>query len=284
MLSRLSPIFFDTNFPRLLLFALLSLFGLAACEEPYELKPGEFRDCDVCPIMVEIPPGSFMMGSPEDEVGRDNDEGPVHRVTINYRFAVSKFEITQGEWKAIVGYDKGVPGGDNDPIIAVNWETAQSFTRILSEKTGKTYRLLSESEWEYATRAGIDGPFNFGDVSPKRANYNTWNDYLGDEETAPNVRDPMEVGSFPPNAFGLHDMHGNVSEWVEDCYYTSYKNKPLDGSAAGSHLRKDRCFLRVIRGGNSNSPPERIRSADRFGVPRYHTNLDFGIRVARTID
>ena len=190
-----------------------------------------FRDCDVCPEMVVVPAGEFMMGSPPSEEGRGDDEGPVHRVTISEPFAVGVYEVTFEEWDACVsgggcgGYRPEGWGRSSRPVINVSWDDAQAYVAWLSGKTGEAYRLLSESEWEYAARAGTTTRYHWGDdVGRNRAN--CVDDYCGDswEFTAP-------VGSFGANGFGLHDILGNVREWVEDCWNGSYAGAPSDGSA-----------------------------------------------------
>jgi len=276
---------------RLHLLALSNLMlmvgiALTACDDAETQKQGEFRDCDECPIMVEIPPGSFMMGSPEDEVGRDEDEGPVHRVTIGYRFAVSKFEITMGEWHSMPGLENKtyISEGSRFPAAAVNWRSAKEFTILLSEKTGKRYRLLSEAEWEYVARAGTTGPFSFGKIGPDKALYNTRYSYQGSNATKTLKYSGLrEVGSYEPNAFGLYDVHGNAFEWVEDCY-RSYEHTPRDGSAAKSRYSNNNCGLRILRGGNRYTRPEHLRSAARYKVVPGFSNVDVGFRIARELD
>ena len=172
-----------------------------------------FRDCLECPEMVVIPGGSYMMGSPSGEEGRSNNEGPRHEVTIPRPFAVGKYEVTFAEWDVCVagggcgGYrpiDRGW-GRGRRPVIEVSWEDTKSYVEWLSRKTGKRYRLLTESEWEYVARAGTTGPFHFGrTISTELANYE--GDGLWRSKT-------VSVGSFPANGFGLHDVHGNVWEW-----------------------------------------------------------------------
>jgi len=192
------------------------------------IKPGSgesFEDCPECPEMVVVPAGSFMMGSPESEEGRREAEGPQHEVKIPQPFAVGKFEVTWDKWEACVAAggcthnpdDEGW-GRGNRPVIKISWNHAQAYAKWLSEKTGKTYRLLSEAEWEYAARSGTTGPFSFeGSVTTDKANYSISLSERG--FTVP-------VGSFPPNPWGLYDVHGNVSEWVEDCLNDSYARKP----------------------------------------------------------
>jgi WD40 repeat protein len=208
--------------------------------------PKTFRDLPDAPEMVVIPPGRFLLGSPEDEEGRDDDEGPQHEVTIGYAFAVGKFPVTFDEWDACVadggcnGYrpdDQGW-GRGNRPVINVSWNDAQAYVAWLSQKTGHAYRLLSEAEWEYAARAGTTTRFSFGNtITAAQASHNHDDkctceacvEVLLPEKTAP-------VGSFPPNAFGLHDMHGSVWEWVEDPWHAHYAGAPADGSAWTARL------------------------------------------------
>ena len=228
-----------------------------------------FKDCGECPEMVVIPSGSFMMGSPSSEKDRDDNEGPLHRVRIDYRFAVGVYEVTFAEWEACVnaggcgGYrpsDRGW-GRGNRPVINVFWEDAQSYVRWLSAKTGHQYSLLSESEWEYVARAGTTTPFYFGStISTDQANYNG-NDTYGTGRKGMYREKTLPVGSFKENAWGVYDMHGNVEEWVQDCYNDSYVGAPTDGSA----WELGNCVRRVLRGGGWSSLPSNVRSAHRFG-------------------
>ena len=226
-----------------------------------------FRDCGECPEMVVVPSGSFTMGSPNNEEGRYDNEGPRHRVNIGYPLAVGVYEVTFSEWEACVadggcgGYrpsDIGW-GRGNRPVINVSWEDAQSYVRWLSQKTGHSYGLLSESEWEYVARAGTTTPFHFGrTISTGQANYD--GDYTyGSGRKGVYRGKTVSVGSFSPNAWGVHDMHGNVWEWVEDCWNDSYVGAPTDGSAWGS----GDCVKRVLRGGSWFNGPRVLRSANR---------------------
>ena len=253
----------------------------AEAEERERFRPGKrFRDCEECPEMVVVPAGSFMMGSPGSEEGRDYDEGPVHRVTIGRAFAVGVYEVTFGEWDACVsgggcgGHrpdDQGW-GRGRRPVINVSGRDAQGYLAWLSGKTGKEYRFLSESEWEYVARAGTRTRYWWGDgIGRNRASCNICGSRYG-RRTAP-------VGSFPANAFGLHDVHGNVREWVGDCWNDGYHGAPADGSAWES----GDCSWGVLRGGSWNSIlPGYLRSASReWGISgRRPYN---GFRVARTL-
>ena len=204
-------------------------------------EPGRrFRDCEAtwCPELVVVPSGSFMMGSPSGEAGRYSNEGPMHGVTIEKPFAVGVFEVTFEEWDACRRGggcshdpdDKGW-GRGRHPVINVSWKDAQDYVRWLSREAGAEYRLPSESEWEYVARAGTTGPFHFGlTISTEQANYDG-NYTHGSGRKGEYRRKTVPVGEFPPNAFGLHDVHGNVWEWVEDCWHASYDGAPSDGSA-----------------------------------------------------
>ena len=244
----------------------------------------KFKDCGECPEMVVVPSGSFTMGSPSSEKDRD-DEGPRHRVKIGYPLAVGVYEVTFSEWEACVnaggcgGYvpdDRGW-GRGNRPVIYVSWEEAQSYVRWLSQRTGHRYSLLSESEWEYVARAGTDTPFYFGStISTDQANYD--GDYTyGAGRKGLDRGKTLPVGSFSANAWGVHDMHGNVYEWVEDCWNDSYVGAPSDGSAWES----GNCSLRVLRGGSWGVKPSYLRSANRGRNTTENRSYFIGFRVIR---
>jgi formylglycine-generating enzyme required for sulfatase activity len=249
------------------------------------LKPGEtFWECiktdanysKYCPEMVLVPSGKFIMGSPATENDRYDDEGPQHEIAIARRFAVSKLEVTFDQLDACVQYGGctrvGDPfGGGKQPAINVKWDEAQEYVKWLSGLTGQQYRLLSEAEWEYAARARTTGPYSFeGDDS-------VLGEYAWYAKNSGNRTHP--VGEKKPNGFGLYDMHGNVWEWVEDCYHDSYQEAPSDGSAwiVGA------CGERVVRGGAWGGNPRDLRSAVRGGnTPGNRTNV-LGFRVGRTL-
>ena len=246
----------------------------------------KLRDCEKCPEMVVVPSGSFMMGSPGSESGREDNEGPVHRVTL-LPFAVGIHEVTFGEWKACVrGGGCGKYEPDNEgwgrrwgrdrgrrPVINVSWNDAKAYVKWLSAETGEEYRLLSESEWEYAARAGTRTRYWWGDeIGRSRANCDDCGSQWDNEKTAP-------VGSFSANGFGLHDVHGNVWEWVEDCWSRSYAGAPEDGSVRES----GNCGRRVLRGGSWNSAPWSLRSAKRYSNSSGDRYGLVGFRVARTL-
>lgn len=280
-----------------------SLF-LAFAAAPSSTQASQpLRDCPECPQMVVVPSGSFMMGSPTTEKLRDANEGPQHLVTIQRPFAVGKYEVTFAEWDACVaggGCDGIKPkdrgwGRGSLPVISVTWKQAQTYVAWLSNRTGKRYRLLSEAEWEYAARAGTTTPFHFGDsISTMQGNFNGQHFAPGEPYAygaGPSVylQRTVAVGSYPANQFGLHDMHGNASEWTEDCWNPGYVimglgSAPADGSAwtestsLGSRTGKCHHGLRTVRGGNYASSPRDLRSASRIGIAsdRYS-----GFRVAR---
>jgi formylglycine-generating enzyme required for sulfatase activity len=240
----------------------------------------EFKDCAECPQMVVIPAGEFTMGSPASEQNAETQ----HRVTIAAPFAVSKFEITFDDWDVCANEggcgrsltDEGW-GREKFPVIHISWANAKAYVTWLSRKTGKPYRLLSESEWEYAARAGTTTPFSFGDtVSPSEANFDGSPDGSGPSDL--NRQKTMPVGSFPPNGFGLHDMHGNVSEWVEDCWHDQYT---AAAPTNGSPWLEGNCDGRVMRGGSWEDSQEELRSAARTGEYKDNSSYVDGLRIAR---
>ena len=268
-------------------WAVLALIQGVTVAEMEELArsgvaPGTtFRDCEVCPEMMVLPAGSFMMGSPASEKGRSEYEGPVHRVTIPTSFAVGKYEVTFAEWdacEAAGGCGGYVPsdwgwGRGNRPVINVSWADAETYARWLSRQTGEQYRLLSESEWEYAARAGSQTRYAWGDeIGLGRANCDGCGGRWSDTSTAP-------VGSFPPNAYGLYDMHGNVREWIEDCWNDDYAGAPEDGTA----WLHGNCERRGVRDGSWNHHPAVLRSAVRYWYKVNNPSPMLGFRVARTL-
>ncbi len=238
------------------------------------------------PAMVVIPAGRFRMGclSDDDDCGRY--EKPVREVAIA-SFALSKHEVTFAQWDACVsgggcgGHrpDDGGWGRADRPVMNVSWEDAQSYVSWLSRQTGGEYRLPTEAEWEYAARAGTTTKYGFGnEIGENRANCDGCGSRWDDSETAP-------VGSFPANAWGLHDMHGNLWEWVQDCLGGSYAGAPVDGSAwlGGSAAVYADCSNRVMRGGSWAIYPSALRAAQRLYSGSGRRSHDIGIRVARTL-
>ncbi len=232
-----------------------------------------FRDCPTCPEMVIIPPGSFMMGSPSGEKDSYDNERPQHRVTIAVPFSLGKAEVTQAEWEAVMGNNPSKFRGTNRPVEQVSWDDVQVFISKLNAKTGKRYRLPSEAEWEYAARAGTTTRHSWGDdVGKGNANCEGCGSQWDNRETAP-------VGSFRPNRFGLYDMHGNVWEWVQDCWHDNYSGAPSDGSA---WTGPNSC-PRVTRGGSWFYDPWDLRSAYRDVSSPVDRSYDLGVRLARTL-
>jgi eukaryotic-like serine/threonine-protein kinase len=234
--------------------------------------------------MVEVPAGSFLMGSSATEAGRDPDEDPAHRVDVQ-SFWMGKFEITQAQWKAVMGSDNNsyFTGGEL-PVENVSWEGAQEFLRVLNRKLrlhniGRQYqyRLPSEAEWEYAARAGTITPFAFGEtVSPQVVNYNSFYPYASARSVARTLK-TIEVGGLGvANAFGLFDMHGNVEEWCEDVYHKDYNGAPTDGSAWVSGEDPSH---RTLRGGSWNAGGENCRSAERSWIPSSAGVKNLGFRI-----
>jgi formylglycine-generating enzyme required for sulfatase activity len=252
------------------------------------LKPRDtFKECQNCPEMVVVPAGAFMMGSPASELGRRNEEGPQRKVVFANPFAVGKFEVTFDEWDACVsdGGCHGIKppdqgwGRGRQPVINVSWGEAQSYVAWLATKTGKSYRLLSEAEREYVTRAGTTTPFWWGSsISTNQANYNGHYTY-GNGVTGEYRARTIPVDSFAPNPWGLYQVHGNIWDLTDDCYHDSYQGAPTDGSAWTSVD----CPYHIIRGGSYDFDPVNLRSAARNWFPTGSIMLHMGFRVGRTL-
>lgn len=286
---------------RFLFLVMMLVLGLGAVSgiatvraEPASKKASakqSFRDCSSCPLMVTLPAGEFMMGSPGAEIGRSPDEGPQRRVTIARPFAIGKYEVTFAEWDACVakGGCKHKPsdqgwGRGTKPVINVSWDDAQQYVTWLSATTGKPYRLPSEAEWEYAARgvtvaSAPSKPFWTGDtIGYKQANYDA-NFVYGPGKIGVYRQKTVDAGSLPRNAFGLHEMSGNVWEWVADCYEPSYGNAPGDGAP----VLAGNCNFRVLRGGAWNYYPWTLRSAARHATAGDLRLNNAGLRVALTL-
>lgn len=229
---------------------------------------------DVKLNMVEIPAGEFVMGSPPEGKGRD-DEGPQRTVKVP-RFFMGRFQVTQAQYEAVMGENPSRFQGAKRPVETVSWDDVMAFCEKLSELTGRTYRLPSEAEWEYSCRAGTTTPFHFGPtITTDLANYNGNYVYRAGPKGAYREQ-TTDVDSFPANAFGLYDMHGNVWEWCQDVYHNSYEGAPSDGSPWIEVGDQD---SRVLRGGSWFSDPVYCRSAFRHGVSRDLFNDTAGFRV-----
>lgn len=258
----------------------------------------EIWDSADAPRMTLIPAGEFVMGSPASEAKRSDDEGPRHQVRIDYSLAVSTYPITVGEFsrfisathyamhkncepyqrqegKTIVYSWRSPSFSQNEihPVVCVSWTDAQAYVAWLSQRTGHRYRLLSEAEYEYAARAGTTSIYWWGsDGGAGHANCRSCGNVWDGKSTSP-------VDSFPPNAFGLYDMAGNVWSWTSDCWNPSYDAAPGDGTAA----TEGQCDLRVLRGGSWYFSASSMRSASRYWVEQNSHFYDVGLRVARSL-
>jgi formylglycine-generating enzyme required for sulfatase activity len=270
--------------------------------EPAEPQNGtSFRDCAVCPEMVAIPAGRFMMGtSTADGAQPNSDESPQHEVVIAKLFALGRFEITFADWKACV-VDGGCstkpsakgPKRERQPATKISWDDIkEQYLPWLSHKTGHTYRLPTEAEWEYAARGGPSAPvglkFAFGNDASRICEYGNLADLSASDAPEGWILSPCKdgfaetapVGSLKPNAMNLYDMHGNVWEWVEDCWNGNYQNAPSDGSA----WTEGDCSLRVVRGGSWATDVSGLRSADRGWNRPNAGSSSIGFRVARPLE
>lgn len=249
-------------------FLLVSLILLA---EP----AWAFTDCSDCPEMIDIPAGSFLMGSPSNQNASSreklddrNDEKPQHTVKIK-EFSLGKFEVTQAQWHALMDSNPSHNTGPTLPIENISWDDAQKYIQKLNQKTGKKYRLPSEAEWEYAARGGSTSNYPWGD-NVSELTLHAW--------SKANAVNTNIVGLKKPNSFGLYDMIGNVSEWTQDCWNDNYRGAPKDGSA----WLTGNCSLRVLRGGSWGDDPQQLRTAIRDGThPTYYRFSGSSFRVAR---
>jgi formylglycine-generating enzyme required for sulfatase activity len=270
-----------------------TLLGQLSPEQERALKPPDrFKECDNCPEMVTVPAGTFVMGSPASEPSREADEGPQQQVVFGHMFAVGRAAVTFDEWNACVaegGCNAYRPGDygwgrGKRPVINVSWNDAQAYVKWLSAKTGATYRLLSEAEREYVTRgctspACPSTPFWFGaEISPDRANYDSRYSYNGSAK-AQATRRTVATDASAPNPFGLLQVHGNVREWVEDCWNANLSGLPQDGTARTT----GDCSGHVVRGGSWADEPKDLRSAKRAWEVTTERQAEIGFRVARTL-
>ena len=266
-----------------------SLSSRAACPlsdtEERALKPKDvFKECDQCPEMVVVPAGNFMMGSPASEQDRGSNQGPQRYVKVARQFAAGRFAVTFDEWDACAAdggcnayrpSDQGW-GRGRRPVINVSWNDAQAYVAWLSRRTGKTYRLLSEAERDYVARAGKTTPFWWG-ASIATRQVDDGNRIHKGDANGEYLGRTLPVDAFEPNRWGIYQAHGNVWEWVEDCWHESYAGAPLESSAwtAGD------CGRRVLRGEAWNSSPRYFRSASRDGFAPDLRVSGFGFRLAR---
>ena len=259
--------------------------------------PGErIKDCDVCPELVVIPPGSVMLGSPTGEPGRQAIEGPRHQVIFKKRFAISRFEIRRDEYRAFTtatGYEpradcrSGDPGieaagfdrpgfelSDNQPAVCLTRVDLLHYLAWLKKKSGHAYRLPSASQWEYAARGGARAAYSFGpEIGPSLAHY-------GAKTSASMSAGPRPVGSYDANTFGMHDVHGNVAEWVEDCWHHDLREAPQNGVALSVGYR---CKARIIKDGAWYEDPEVMRLAARRKHDASVADNGIGFRVVRDL-
>jgi len=263
-----------------------------------------FKDHKHGPEMVVVPAGEFMMGSPESELGRWDNEGPLHGVKFARPFCVGRHAVRRGQFAAFVSETTyKVEGGaqawtgtewkpdpnlswrnpgfrqdDSHPVVCVNWNDARAYVAWLSEVTGQTYRLLTEAEWEYVARAGTATPFWWGSsITPANANYDG---YKGGSFKGQWRKSTVPVGHFEANPWGLYNVHGNVWEWCEDIWHDNYNGAPADGSA---WLHGGDASRRVIRGGSWYFFREFLRSAYRNRCSPDDRNHYLGFRVGRTL-
>ena len=244
-----------------------------------------FKDCESCPDMVAIPAGRYLMGAAKSEKGHQVAEEPQHEVTVPAPFAVSKDEITFDDWEtcALEGGcgnyrpEDGGWGRGRRPVIYVSFDDAKAYVEWLRQKSGKPYRLLSEAEWEFAARGGTSTPFAQGEtLAPTQANFDASRD---SKKPGTYQGTTVEVGSFPPNPYGLNDMEGNVFEWVEDCWNPSHAGAPADASARGGD-----CQRRVAKGGAWYYEADFARVASRMNFPKGSRLNVIGFRVARPLE
>ena len=251
-----------------------------------QLRPKDsFKECANCPEMVVVPSGSFMMGTPADEPDRFKGEDPIHRVTFAKPFAVGRFTISFDEWDACLadggcGHIKGDDkfGRGRLPAQGISFRAAKLYLAWLSKKVGRTYRLPSESEREYFTRAGTTTPFWFGGtVTAQNANYKASIPY-GSGPHGEDSKGPVVVDSYPPNPFGLYQVHGNVFEWTEDCFNKRYnEDTPTDGAP---WLEGD-CSKRMLRGGTWDWSANMVRAGYRENAI---VDGGYSFRVVRTLN
>jgi formylglycine-generating enzyme required for sulfatase activity len=228
------------------------------------------------PVMVRLPGGTFLMGSPDSEAERYSDETQ-HPVTVN-SFSIGQYEVTQGQWQAVMGSNPSYFSscGDDCPVETVSWDEVQVYIGKLNQMTGKRYRLPTEAEWEYAARGGTNTPFYTGNcISTAQANYDGNYDYNGcGANTGVYLDKTVRVGSYPANPFGLYDMAGNVGEWTCSDYADPYDGHELTSNNSANNLR-------AIRGGSWFTQPEGARSADRNDFDATNRDDGVGFRLAQ---
>jgi formylglycine-generating enzyme len=295
---------------------LCAAFATAAAQQAVKNGAELVTDCTECPQLVKVPAGDFLMGSPLQEKWREGDEGPQHRVRLATAVAVATNKVTRGQYAAFAAATQrsdgdgcwvwdtrrglwakdatrnwrnpGFEQSDLHPVVCVSWDDAKAYSEWLSQKAGKRFRLLSEAEREFVSRAGSTASRPWGEDVEAACRYAN----VADQTAAAKVQRiaawiecwdgyafTSPVGSFEANSLGLYDTMGNAWEWVEDCYHDSYAGAPTDGSAWTSGS----CAERVFRGGSWDNYPRNTRSAFRYrGAPGTRSS-SLGFRVARTL-
>ncbi|WP_455375389.1 formylglycine-generating enzyme family protein [Kaarinaea lacus] len=263
--------------------------------QPFETFNDKLTNGENGPAMIVIPAGRFMMGPNAKQSTTFPSEQPLHPVRIKRQFAIGKFELTFRDYDIFVnatGYDKPSDRGwgtldwgrNKTPVFNVNWHDAKRYLEWLSEQTGAHYRLPTEAEWEYAARAGTTTVFSTGDcIDTDLANFHG-KEALNDCPLSQLYRGRViDTGSFPPNPWGLHDVHGNILEWTEDCWHDSYEQAPDDGSAWLNKGDSANCKRRVLRGGSWSGRALELRSAARANNKAEHKSIFIGFRVVREL-
>jgi eukaryotic-like serine/threonine-protein kinase len=267
------------------------------CQHPLALTPNYVRDIDldrtqsqeltedlgneISLDLVYIPGGMATIGSDECQ-----DEQPIHRVKIR-PFAIGKYPIVQAQYQAVMGYNPAQFLGDNRPVEGVNWFDTMAFCQKLSQQTGHTYTLPSEAQWEYAARSGTTSKYHCGNsISTDLANYNGEKVVEIYDNIVPGIyrKETTKVGIFPPNAFGLYDIHGNVWEWCLDEWHSNYHDAPISDSAWLDCAHLDENIARVKRGGSWNYYACSCRSSFRCSNLASNCANTIGFRVVRIID
>ncbi|KGN80028.1 hypothetical protein HW49_05670 [Porphyromonadaceae bacterium COT-184 OH4590] len=260
------------------IFFLILATSLFVCCKKSQPSINATHDVEINGVkfeFVDIPAGDFFMGSPENEVDRAVSETK-HKVILD-GFYMSKYEVTQAQWKAVMETDT-TPSffkGDNLPVEMVNYEEVHNFIAKLNSVTGKNYRLPTEAEWEYACRAGTSTPFNTGNtITVQQANFDGTEPYNG-APVGEFREKSLPVGSFAPNAWGLYDMHGNIWEWCSDWYSNEYYNNSPEKNPQGP----DRGYARIVRGGSWDEYAKQCRSAYRSAEDPKLRFISLGFRL-----